>query len=505
MKEVFRIGSHLSGPIFFAWQKTQGNYLATTGVDNFVRIYNRHGEKIEDFSLPGACTGFGWDQDGDILSIVNDKSGVIFLWDANNRKLSQIDSGFRDTLTFMVWSKVDSLLAIGTVKGNLLIYNHRSAKKIPILGKHTKRITCGAWSKQNMIALGSADQTITISTVEGDTIRQIPVGGDIDEVLFSEMKTDEKSSGENTVSLIKNKKHLYLNNITNPDNPVELSFQSRYGDIVTHRWYGDGYILLGFQRGYFVSVSTHAKEIGQEVFQVKDFQDHLCSIAVSPSIGKVASAGDNSVKLHELGDLAQVCAILTLEGERSLDRIGWTEDGQLLAVSTPRGSIHIFLTKLPVLGSACHTRIAYLTSLLEITIQDDIHREKPLSIPIEVEPSFIALGTDHLIAGMNNRAWFYSITDRGIVLLKEHEYMGTVQDCRVNASYVAARFDGKISLHTIEELPVGESTEKESRLFPEKDAGKERITCHDLTHDFLIYGTDKGKICFFQVEEWTLQ
>lgn len=42
-----------------------------------------------------ACTGFGWDQDGDTLAIINDKSGVIFLWSANNQKLSQVDSGFR--------------------------------------------------------------------------------------------------------------------------------------------------------------------------------------------------------------------------------------------------------------------------------------------------------------------------------------------------------------------------------------------------------------------------
>lgn len=41
------------------------------------------------------CTGFGWDADGDTLAIVNEKTGVIFLWDANNRKLAQVDSGFR--------------------------------------------------------------------------------------------------------------------------------------------------------------------------------------------------------------------------------------------------------------------------------------------------------------------------------------------------------------------------------------------------------------------------
>jgi len=35
---------------------------------------------------------------------------------------------YRDMLSFMVWSRVESLLAVGTVKGNLLIYNHRSTR-----------------------------------------------------------------------------------------------------------------------------------------------------------------------------------------------------------------------------------------------------------------------------------------------------------------------------------------------------------------------------------------
>ena len=76
------------------------------------------------------CTGLGWDKDGDLLAIINDKSGVIFVWEANSRRSTplQLDSGFRDTLTFMIWSKIGPQLAVGTAKGNLLIYNHQTQR-----------------------------------------------------------------------------------------------------------------------------------------------------------------------------------------------------------------------------------------------------------------------------------------------------------------------------------------------------------------------------------------
>lgn len=41
------------------------------------------------------CTGMAWDKDGDTLAVVNDKNGVVTLWDANTTRTSQIDSGFR--------------------------------------------------------------------------------------------------------------------------------------------------------------------------------------------------------------------------------------------------------------------------------------------------------------------------------------------------------------------------------------------------------------------------
>ncbi len=57
--------------------------------------------------------------------------------------------------------------------------------------------------------------------------------------------------------------------------------------------YGDGYIMIGFSHGYFVVISTHIREIGQELFQAHNHKDSLTSIAISQSLNKAASCGDN--------------------------------------------------------------------------------------------------------------------------------------------------------------------------------------------------------------------
>ncbi|KAJ8410983.1 hypothetical protein AAFF_G00180180 [Aldrovandia affinis] len=505
MKRVFTLSDKAwhGSCLQYKWQKTLGNYIAVAGPDNSVKIFDRHGQRRNELNLPGRCLAMDWDKDGDTLAVIADKSSSIYLWDANVNKTSQLDSGMRDQMSFILWSKTASLLAVGTAKGNLLIYNQQTSRKIPVLGKHTKRITCGCWSSHNLLALGSEDRNVTVSNHEGDTIRQTQVRADPADVQFSVMKTDERASpGESTVSVVVGRKTLFLFNLNDPDNPIELAFQQRYGTIIAYRWYGDGYIMIGFSQGYFVVISTHIREIGQELFQAHNHKDSLTSIAISQSLNKAASCGDSCIKIHDLTELKEMYAIVNLDDEtKGLDQLSWTDDGQLLAISSQRGTLHVFLTKLPILGDTCGTRIAYLTSLLEVTVANQVEGESPVPMEVEVEPNFIAVGPDHVAVGMNNRAWFYALGDSGVEKLKDTEYLGTVASMCLNSDYAAALFEGKVQLHMIEGEEQEVQEDRQTRLFPGRD-DKCRILAHALTADFLFYGTDTGVIQCFYIEDW---
>ncbi|XP_039203284.1 WD repeat-containing protein 19 isoform X1 [Crotalus tigris] len=492
-----------SVPVQFAWQKTLGNYIAVTGYSHTVKVFDRHGQKKNEIILPGNCIAMDWDQDGDTLAIIADKSSAIYLWDANTNKTSLMDTSMREPMSFLCWSKTEALLVAGTAKGNVLIYNRQTSRKIPILGKHTKRITCGCWSNEKLIALGGEDKLITISNHEGDTIRVTAVREDPSNMEFVMMKTDEQTGGnETTVCIVVGQKTLYFYNFKDPEKPIELAFQKCYGKIISYKLYGENYIMIGFSLGYFVVISTQVQEIGHEIFQASDHKDYLTSIAISESLNKAASCGDNCVKIHNLSDLTEICAIINLEDEnKGLDQLSWTDDGQLLAVSTKRGFIHVFLTNLPILGASYGTRIAYLTSLLEVTVANYIENEPPIRVSVEVEPNFIAVGPYHLAVGMNNRAWFYVLGESRVKKLKDMEYLGTVASICLNSDYAAALFDGKVQLHMIESEPSNTQEERETRLFPDTDE-KSKILCHSLTSEFLICGTDTGLIQYFYIEDW---
>jgi len=57
------------------------------------------------------------------------------------------------------------------------------------------------------------------------------------------------------LSMVLNHRYIYIHNMDNPDNPLELVFQEEYGNIVSYEWYNENHILFGFSNGNFVVMS----------------------------------------------------------------------------------------------------------------------------------------------------------------------------------------------------------------------------------------------------------
>nr|CAD7392000.1 unnamed protein product [Timema cristinae] len=210
-----------------------------------------------------------------------------------------------------------------------------------------------------------------------------------------------------------------------------------------------------------------------------------------------------------MSNLSETSSVISLEQENGIEHLSWSKDGQLLALTTRGGSVHVFLSRLPMVHSVYASHLAILTSLTEISIYayDVDSKNKPaLSATAElpVEPSWLSLGPYHCAAGLNNRAWFYELGSTDTVLiLKEREYLGTVTSVKLSAEYASVLHEGKIQLHMIEPAN-GDNEDKETRLFPDEHSPDIKLTSHALTTDFLIFASDMGHIQYFFIEDWKI-
>lgn len=318
--------------------------------------------------------------------------------------------------------------------------------------------------------------------------------------------------------------------------------------MIQHRWFGDGYILLGFANGYAVAISTHAREVGQELWQVRNHRDQLTAVAVSPlSLGMLASAGaDGTVKVHAIDNLKETVSIVTLPGgdaaaaaggSQGIRSVEWSTDGQLMAVSTQQGALFVYVTQLPKLFAVTGARVAMLTSLAEVTLYPDVrstgppapamNKLMPLSasgaeatttsssaaaarpahvVQLAIEPTFVALGPRHLACGMNNHVWFYELAggrasagDVPPMLLGDREYLAEITAVHLNAQWCAVLCGGQVMLHAIESTATTTAPEttttttRKPQVFPGGVPGLPTdsvITCLALTNEFLVLATD---------------
>ena len=482
-----------------------------------MQITDRHGDIVDEIPMtsPTPILALAWDKDGDNLAILQEGNGVVPLWSLSNRRIAPLETNLRDPV-FLAWSKTGPQLAVGTAKGNLLIYNKTKKQKIPIVGKHAKKITCGVWSSQgNKLALGSDDKTLTISNDNGDTLLHTELKHVPQQCHFTSHNT---RGDDDLVSSNLNGKSLHLLNIMDErDEPIELTFATKengtgckYGDIVQHEWLDNGLLLMGFSGGYLIIVATNSKEMGEEKNCHRFHQNSLICFSYNRQLGRVATAGEDGVRVVDLQDFKEVKSdfISTADMEDGrVTNLQWSPDGQILSVGTLSGNVYNFLAKMAVLNARYQTSVAYLSSLREISVVDVIKRNRPVDISLKLEPSFIALGGKHVAAGMNNRVYFHRIaanaTPHGPAVL-EQEYVGTVREVHLNQKFAAVLSGSKVTLHLIEQSVQG-SGSNQTKMLPGREDGKfANITCVALTDDFLFYGTEAGTVEIFSLSEWLL-
>lgn len=122
-------------------------------------------------------------------------------------------------------------------------------------------------------------------------------------IRWTNPKTDDRESKQRTVATILNQKTLLLHEVgQSSKQPLEIVLENKYGKITDYCLFGDGYIVLGFTEGYYAQISTHHKEMRDEIKSDRIFNAPLEALCTNNNIYKLAVAGENKIKVISLAD-----------------------------------------------------------------------------------------------------------------------------------------------------------------------------------------------------------
>lgn len=225
------------------------------------------------------------------------------------------------------------------------------------------------------------------------------------------------------------------------------------------------------------------KEVGQELFQLKNHRDCLNDISLSTTIDKVVTCGDNNIKIHSLKNLEEVEKVINVAGETGINKAEWSADGSMIAAITLSGHVLVYLVEVPQLRSVYGNKIAILSSLSEVYVYqctiDKVPKPVPKSrfreynllhcnsemlffqvsnvpmiINTVIEPSLLAVGSNIVAVASNNRALFWDLNAKSddLSTYLERDYIETIDSMCLNDTYVSVLFDGQLQLHVVNKL-----------------------------------------------------
>jgi len=125
----------------------------------------------------------------------------VLLWNVFANSIQQLDLEEKSKGSFIKWSKTHPVLAIGTEKGILNFYNKKTQKKIPTMGKHSKKITTGDWNDEGLLITGSEERVLTVSSHNSDSKGEtVTVKMEPRNVQWARSKTDDRENAQRTVT-----------------------------------------------------------------------------------------------------------------------------------------------------------------------------------------------------------------------------------------------------------------------------------------------------------------
>jgi WD repeat-containing protein 19 len=491
-KLIFNLHQELfgAGNVVFAWQQ-QETLFAVAGPNRVLHVFDRQGKKkaemLAEDHVP--IEALAWDSDGESLAVLQVGAESTSVWNVHARNFTYIEAGSNDRVSFISWAHTLPILAVGTEKGSLVFYSKASSRKIPTVGKHSRRVTTGEWSPSGLLMTGSDDRSLTVSAANGDTKAQFPS-------IKAEPRMLQWSPSGQVASISLNLRSLLLVEVDQGNIKGEVNFKASYSNLVGYAWISDSTIIAGFSNGWVAVVDASTSE---ETFSSRVFNTSLDAICICTALQKVSVAGEGTIRVLTF-TLKEVRGDkINVPNGAQINKMHWTKDGQVLTVSTVSSNIMAFLMVVPTISAISGNLAAVLSSLTEVSIFECASYARPLAtVRLENEPTLLALSSSHIAASQGPHLWLYawSETDSktSATVTSKRDCRGNITQLGLNSNWVAYLIDSRVMLQSI--------TGDEQRSFPE-DPSAASIAAFAITGQFLFMSDSSPKLRVYLIDERT--
>ncbi|KAL5110314.1 hypothetical protein TcWFU_004852 [Taenia crassiceps] len=255
---------------------------------------------------------------------------------------------------------------------------------------------------------------------------------------------------DNAISCIVNQNQLLIWKFHEDTLPVSYTFSDSCGGVVAHAWQDMENIIVGFFDGSLALISMAEPDAGK-VHETSKLNEIIAIIEVDD----VDSERDSHTSARTFTRNPFACSL------------GWSDDGQLMGVVSPRSILHVFIN--------------HFGTIMCIRVVSERIYPEPVS-KIKLSGNYVAAA----IAG-------------GRVILHWIEpanFPAKMQSpIRTEGGHCQAYGRGKSEVQS----PLDKL--EQERTFPESG---ERVVDFDLTDSLLSYSTDSGNLYQFHVGEWAI-
>jgi WD repeat-containing protein 19 len=464
------------GEVIYCWQP--GNkILAFCGENRIISVVDKMGQKIKEFTLKSTkkCKYMEFDNiDGDTLAVYQEScSQVTIINIFTGKKLElEIDRSNKDLPTCLRWAKTSTNLFIGTKNGMLYFYNKKNDKLNPITMSHSAQITTADWSETGNLCTGDVKKKISVTTTKGDSLLQnTELNYEPKNIKWARQKKSDNSKDNNVISIIQDNKTILIYDMNQKSKPIELALDKEYGNIVTYEWFGDGYIAIGFSKGYVSIVSSHMDEVKNEINSKQLFKNDLNDISVCDEVNRIAVAGENCIKIIDKNSFEEITneKIDVPKNAGSISKISWSKNGQILLVSTFGGNFYAFNVVINETFAVYGNLFATLLSINEVAayMLDEGKKKFLYNIQLSDEPETFEISDNYLVASLGSKVEIFLTTDENNVVLKSikgvtKDFYSQISMIALNDNYLTVLCEGKAHLIDLKK-------DNTIKIFPLKD------------------------------------